>query len=157
MHLFSFTCCSLTQDTRYSNFTDMFILIKYLNIWVFLKYKAHWSAFFCWCWGKCVKMFTWCDLRREGEHFAAVSHLVYMVLIKCSRSSTEDEEEENGSTCSCSVPREGDAFPKAFERELVTPTNLTTPSEKQVHNTKLFLSWIFSLILCTELDIVCSE
>lgn len=85
-------------------------------------------------------MFTWCDLRQEGEHFAAVSHLFYMVFIKCSRSSTEDEEEENGSTCSCSVPREGDAFPKAFERELVTPTNLTTPSEKQVHNTKLFLS-----------------
>ncbi|XP_046667905.1 nuclear receptor coactivator 7 isoform X9 [Homalodisca vitripennis] len=48
------------------------------------------------------------------------------------RSSTEDEEEEeNGSLCSCSVPREGDAFPKAFDRELVTPTNLTTHSEKQ--------------------------
>lgn len=82
MHLFSFTCCRLTQDTRYNNFTDKFSLIKYLIIWVFLKYKAiAWSAFFCWCWGECVKMFTWRDLRREGEHFAAVSHPFYMVFI----------------------------------------------------------------------------
>ncbi|XP_054273068.1 nuclear receptor coactivator 7-like isoform X3 [Macrosteles quadrilineatus] len=48
------------------------------------------------------------------------------------RSSTEDEEEEDaGSLCSCSVPREGDAFPKAFDRDLVTPTNLSTTTEKQ--------------------------
>uniref|UniRef100_A0A1B6DNH2 Oxidation resistance protein 1 n=1 Tax=Clastoptera arizonana TaxID=38151 RepID=A0A1B6DNH2_9HEMI len=48
------------------------------------------------------------------------------------RSSTEDEEdEENGSMCSCSgTQREGDAFPKAFERDLVTPTNLSVPGEK---------------------------
>lgn len=51
------------------------------------------------------------------------------------RSSTEEEEEEeeNGSMCSCSgVQREGDAFPKAFERELVTPTNLSTTSGEKL-------------------------
>lgn len=57
----------------------------------------------------------------------------YMILGLNYRSSTDgEEEEENGSMCSCSVPREGDAFPKAFDRELVTPTNLITCSEKQV-------------------------
>lgn len=30
------------------------------------------------------------------------------------------------SVCSC-TEREGDAFPKAFERDLVTPTNLDDP------------------------------
>lgn len=30
------------------------------------------------------------------------------------------------SVCSC-TEREGDAFPKAFERDLVTPTNLEDP------------------------------
>lgn len=38
------------------------------------------------------------------------------------RSSPEDDNE---SVCSCGPgPREGDAFPKAFERDLVTPTNI---------------------------------
>lgn len=60
--------------------------------------------------------------------------LLHLVCLSCYRSSTEDEEdEENGSMCSCSgTQREGDAFPKAFERDLVTPTNLTIPGEKLV-------------------------
>lgn len=37
-------------------------------------------------------------------------------------TGTDDAE----SICSC-TEREGDAFPKAFERELVTPTNLDDP------------------------------
>ncbi|XP_052121318.1 uncharacterized protein LOC113203066 isoform X4 [Frankliniella occidentalis] len=47
------------------------------------------------------------------------------------RSSTEEDdavENENGdneSECSLPAGREGSAFPKAFERDLVTPTNLT--------------------------------
>nr|CAD7262085.1 unnamed protein product [Timema shepardi] len=44
------------------------------------------------------------------------------------RSSPEDNEiEDNESVCSCTgrdIIRDGDAFPKAFERDLVTPTNL---------------------------------
>ena len=39
--------------------------------------------------------------------------------------SSSDNDDENESVCSCGAGgREGDAFPKAFERELVTPTNL---------------------------------
>nr|XP_018899284.1 PREDICTED: nuclear receptor coactivator 7 isoform X4 [Bemisia tabaci] len=46
------------------------------------------------------------------------------------RSSTDDEE-ETGSVCSCNqTQREGGAFPKAFDRDLVTPTNLSTPGDK---------------------------
>ncbi|XP_075236666.1 TLD domain-containing protein mustard isoform X1 [Lycorma delicatula] len=50
------------------------------------------------------------------------------------RSSTEDEEEDDahsGSGCSCSgIQRDGAAFPKAFERDLVTPTNLSMTGDK---------------------------
>lgn len=35
------------------------------------------------------------------------------------------------SVCSC-TEREGDAFPKAFERELVTPTNLEEPEHRSL-------------------------
>lgn len=39
--------------------------------------------------------------------------------------SSSDNDDENESVCSCGASgREGDAFPKAFERDLVTPTNL---------------------------------
>lgn len=39
--------------------------------------------------------------------------------------SSSDNDDENESVCSCGAGgREGDAFPKAFERDLVTPTNL---------------------------------
>ena len=39
--------------------------------------------------------------------------------------SSSDNDDENESVCSCGGGgREGDAFPKAFERDLVTPTNL---------------------------------
>lgn len=39
--------------------------------------------------------------------------------------SSSDNDDENESICSCGASgREGDAFPKAFERDLVTPTNL---------------------------------
>ncbi|XP_076270970.1 TLD domain-containing protein mustard isoform X12 [Rhynchophorus ferrugineus] len=41
-------------------------------------------------------------------------------------TGTDDAE----SVCSC-TEREGDAFPKAFERELVTPTNLDEPEHEQ--------------------------
>ncbi|XP_066137531.1 nuclear receptor coactivator 7 isoform X3 [Euwallacea fornicatus] len=41
-------------------------------------------------------------------------------------TGTDDAE----SVCSC-TEREGDAFPKAFERELVTPTNLEDPEQEQ--------------------------
>ncbi|VVC26201.1 Hypothetical protein CINCED_3A008680 [Cinara cedri] len=45
------------------------------------------------------------------------------------RSSTEDEEED-GSICSCSAQRnDGAAFPKAFDRDLVTPSPMNRPSD----------------------------
>lgn len=68
------------------------------------------------------------------------------------RSSTEDEEEENGSLCSCSVPRDGDAFPKAFERELVTPTHLATASDKQVLIPKIVYLLVFFYIFTKNLN-----
>ncbi|KAL4112451.1 hypothetical protein QTP88_016240, partial [Uroleucon formosanum] len=45
------------------------------------------------------------------------------------RSSTEDEEED-GSICSCNAQRnDGAAFPKAFDRDLVTPSPMNRPSD----------------------------
>ncbi|XP_050307313.1 oxidation resistance protein 1 isoform X4 [Anthonomus grandis grandis] len=41
-------------------------------------------------------------------------------------TGTDDAE----SVCSC-TEREGDAFPKAFDRDLVTPTNLEEPEQEQ--------------------------
>ncbi|CAG2064197.1 unnamed protein product, partial [Timema podura] len=52
------------------------------------------------------------------------------------RSSPEDNEiEDNESVCSCTgrdIIRDGDAFPKAFERDLVTPTNLVLSDNETV-------------------------
>lgn len=52
-----------------------------------------------------------------------------MVVDRIGVSSvvTGDDAE---SVCSC-TEREGDAFPKAFERELVTPTNLEDTETQQ--------------------------
>ncbi|XP_050433175.1 nuclear receptor coactivator 7 isoform X3 [Adelges cooleyi] len=45
------------------------------------------------------------------------------------RSSTEDEEED-GSVCSCNARRnDGAAFPKAFDRDLVTPSPMNRSSD----------------------------
>ncbi|XP_060869950.1 oxidation resistance protein 1 isoform X4 [Metopolophium dirhodum] len=45
------------------------------------------------------------------------------------RSSTEDEEED-GSICSCNAQRnDGAAFPKAFDRDLVTPSPMNRPND----------------------------
>ncbi|XP_025195396.1 oxidation resistance protein 1 isoform X5 [Melanaphis sacchari] len=45
------------------------------------------------------------------------------------RSSTEDEEED-GSICSCNAQRnDGAAFPKAFDRDLVTPSPMNRSSD----------------------------
>lgn len=48
------------------------------------------------------------------------------------RSSTEDEEED-GSICSCNAQRsDGAAFPKAFDRDLVTPSPMNRPNDAMV-------------------------
>lgn len=49
------------------------------------------------------------------------------------RSSTEDEEED-GSICSCNAQRnDGAAFPKAFDRDLVTPSPMNRYNESLVN------------------------
>lgn len=50
-----------------------------------------------------------------------------LLLLELQRSVAGDDAE---SVCSC-TEREGDAFPKAFERDLVTPTNLDDTAEHQ--------------------------
>jgi len=53
------------------------------------------------------------------------------------RSSTEDEEED-GSISSCNAQRnDGAAFPKAFDRDLVTPSPMNRPTDALV--SKYFL------------------
>lgn len=56
----------------------------------------------------------------------------YINIQNMFRSSTEDEEED-GSICSCNAQRnDGAAFPKAFDRDLVTPSPLNRPSDALV-------------------------
>lgn len=50
-------------------------------------------------------------------------HGLYISLVVSFIVTGTDDAE---SICSC-TEREGDAFPKAFERDLVTPTNLDDP------------------------------
>jgi hypothetical protein len=56
------------------------------------------------------------------------------------RSSTEDEEED-GSICSCNAQRnDGAAFPKAFDRDLVTPSPMNRSNDAMVSFLNYFLS-----------------
>lgn len=56
------------------------------------------------------------------------------------RSSTEDEEED-GSICSCNAQRnDGAAFPKAFDRDLVTPSPMNRSNDALVSFFNNFLS-----------------
>ena len=45
------------------------------------------------------------------------------------RSSTEEDDTYWSTSCG---QREGDAFPKAFERDLVTPTNIATDKNVKI-------------------------
>lgn len=59
------------------------------------------------------------------------------------RSSTEDEEED-GSICSCNAQRnDGAAFPKAFDRDLVTPSPMNRSNETLVNIFESILDNIF--------------
>lgn len=54
------------------------------------------------------------------------------IFEKNFRSSTEDEEED-GSICSCNAQRnDGAAFPKAFDRDLVTPSPMNRSNDALV-------------------------
>ncbi|XP_039295641.1 nuclear receptor coactivator 7 isoform X3 [Nilaparvata lugens] len=73
---------------------------------------------------------------REDSLLAKDETFPELRLSMVSRSSTdeegEEEEEEEGEVDidGGPVPRDGAAFPKAFERDLVTPTNLVTSTDK---------------------------
>ncbi|XP_046987658.1 oxidation resistance protein 1 isoform X9 [Schistocerca americana] len=60
-----------------------------------------------------------------GKDSLLVKDETFPELAGPARSSPEDNESE----CSCPGREDGDAFPKAFERDLVTPTNLATTVE----------------------------
>ncbi|XP_076284047.1 TLD domain-containing protein mustard isoform X5 [Lasioglossum baleicum] len=87
---------------------------------------------------------------REPGNLDKKPEIYYMkkpTQIDKSQSPGKDETfpelttDDNESVCSC-TERDGDAFPKAFERELVTPTNLqteeitTTTKEKEEEKEK---------------------
>lgn len=60
-----------------------------------------------------------------GKDSLLVKDETFPELAGPARSSPEDNESE----CSCPGREDGDAFPKAFERDLVTPTNLANTVE----------------------------
>lgn len=73
-------------------------------------------------------------LTRHHRHRLIIERIkileIHSVLIPlfffCQEDDVVDHENgDNESECSCPAGREGSAFPKAFERDLVTPTNLT--------------------------------
>jgi len=79
-----------------------------------------------------MKLFQNLGILNDTYLFYFILYFSLKNLKNIFRSSTEDEEED-GSICSCNAQRnDGAAFPKAFDRDLVTPSPMNRSNDALV-------------------------